>query len=714
MKRRRHGNCIFRAVASTANSPDSPALATRRKRRWPWVLGAIALALVLFIAIFDWNWFRGPLERYLSESSGRPVTVGYLDVELALPPRVIISDIAIGNAEWAGDEPLGILRELMFSVSLPSLFTNTIVLPHVRLTGGNVSLVRDKEGRANWQLRKKSDEPSTRTVDVRSLALIDASLLYRDAIQNIDAQARGESRADGPYEQRMTFGGKWRGNPFEGTLDIGNVLALHDLKEPFPLRLALRFARTSINAEGQVADIRNLSHIDAKVSVSGPSLGALYPTLPLALPETPPYRTAGRLVREGDVYSYTGFTGVIGNTDVAGDARYERHKPRPLLTATVKSRSLDLADLGPLVGLPPRTNASTPPVAPKATPTPAKAAPAQLPPGKVFPQNDFNVQKLNAMDADVQLTAATLKIPEQIPLENFSTHVKLNGGLLVLDPLNFGVAGGNLASTVTLDARSNPIAAKASIDLRRVRLGQLFPTIDTIKNTSTGSVGAQIRLAGRGNSIADMMATADGTMNFGMAGGRVSELGVWLVNLYGGQLIPLLFGGDRPTQIRCGAAAFTVDDGLATLGLFVFDTDESNITGTGTVDFREEKLDIMLEPRPKKAGILSLRGPVRIYGTFREVNFGVSGQTVGRGLSAVALGLLNPLLAMLPLIETGPGQNTDCQAVLATVSGAVKQSGKKVGDAPTAEEKASSPAPIVDLQKRTGPPAPIVDARAKK
>ena len=232
----------------------------------------------------------------------------------------------------------------------------------------------------------KSDEPSTRTVDVQSLALIDASLSYRDAIQNIDVQARGESRVDGLYEQRMTFGGKWRGNPFEGTADIGNVLSLRDLKEPFPLRLALRFARTSINAEGHVADIKNLGQVDAKVSISGPSLGALYPTLPLALPETPPYRATGRLVREGDVYTYTGFSGVIGNTDVAGDARYERRKPRPLLTATLKSRSLDLADLGPLVGLPPRTSASTPPVAPQGHPDTGESGAGKAAAGKGFPE----------------------------------------------------------------------------------------------------------------------------------------------------------------------------------------------------------------------------------------------------------------------------------------------------------------------------------------
>ena len=698
--------------------PDSTGTANSSKpraRRWPWLLGALAVLIVLFLAVFQWNWLRGPLERYLSENTGRPVTIGYLDVELALAPRIVISDIAIGNADWAGEEPLGILRELMVSVSLPSLFTSEIVLPHVRLTGGEVNLVRDKGGRANWQLRK-SDQPSTRTFDIQTLALLDASLSYRDAVQNIAVEARGETRVEGPYQSRVTFNGRWRGNPFDGSADLGDVLSLRETAEPFPLRLALRFGKTSVNAEGQVGNVRNLTQIDAKVSVSGPSLSALYPTLPVALPDTPPYRVTGRLVREGDAYTYTNFSGVIGNTDLAGDARYERKQPRPLLTATLKSRSLDLADLGPLVGLPRREGASVVPAPAAATgkPTPVKATPAKLPTGKVFPDNDFNREKLNVMDADVRLSAATLKIPEQVPLENFSTHLKLNNGVLVLDPLNFGFAGGNLVSTITLDARTNPIAAKVSIDLRRVRLERLFPTLETVKNTSTGSLGAQIRLAGRGNSIAAMMATADGTLNFGMAGGKVSELGIWLVNLHGGQLLPLLFGGDRPTQIRCGAAAFAVDDGLATLGLFVFDTEESNINGSGTINLGTEQLDITLEPRPKKAGILSFRGPVHIGGTFRDADFGLSSQTIGRGVGAIALAFVNPLLALIPLIETGPGQNADCQAALASVSGAVKQSGKKVSDAPTGDEKASSPAPIIDMRKRSGPPAPIVDVPAKQ
>jgi uncharacterized protein involved in outer membrane biogenesis len=679
------------------------------KHRWPWVLGAIAVALIIFIAIFDWNWFRGPLERYLSESSGRPVTIGVLDVKLARAPRIVLTDIEIGNAPWAGDAPLVSLRELVLSVSVPSLFTDEVVLPYLGLTDGQLNLVRDKNGLANWKLRK-SDEPSTRIFDVQSLTLNNARFSLRDAVQNIEVDASGVSRVDGPYQAHVTFSGRWRGTPFEGTADTGNVLALRESSEPFPIRASVRVARTSITAEGQVGDIRSFRRIDAKVSVSGPSLATLYPTLPLALPDTPPYRITGRLIRAGDAYTYEGFSGVIGSTDLAGDARYELRQPRPLLTATLKSRSLDLADLGPLVGLPPREGASAvPPAAGKSRPTPAK-----LPPGKVFPANDFNLEKLNAMDADVRLNAAALKIPQQVPLEDFYTHLKLKDGVLVLDPLNFGFAGGDIVATITLDARSNPIAAKAALDLRRVRLGQLFPTLEELKNTSTGSLGGQIRLAGRGNSIADMLATSDGTITAGMAGGRVSEIGVWLINLHGGKLLPLLFGGDRPTQIRCGAVGIDVKKGLGAVQVFVLDTDESRIDGSGSINLGTEQFDITLDPKPKKAGILSMRGPVHIYGTFRNADYGLSGQTIGRGIGVVALGILNPLLALIPLIETGPGQNADCQAVLAPVSGAIKQSGKKITDAPGADEKGSSPAPIIDMKKRSGSPAPIVDIPAKK
>jgi hypothetical protein len=323
------------------------------------------------------------------------------------------------------------------------------------------------------------------------------------------------------------------------------------------------------------------------------------------------------------------------------------------------------------------------------------------------------------MDADIRLAAVKLRFPGQVPLENFSTRARLESGTLTFDPLNFRFAGGEIAGKIVLDASKEPLAGSVAADFKRVKLSLLFPTIEPLKDSS-GSLGAQVRLNGRGNSVAALLGSSNGTVTAGMAGGRVSELAVWLVNLNGGELIPLLFGGDRPTPIRCAAAALDVKSGIGSVSTFVFDTEESRITGGGRVDFRNERVDVILRPEAKKPGVLSIRGPIHIQGPFRDLDFAVAPQSIARGLGAIALGLVNPVLALLPLFETGPGEDANCRTVLQPVSGAVRQSGKSVLDAPTAGEGGArdSRAPIVDVPTAKAserqPAAPIVDVPDRK
>jgi uncharacterized protein involved in outer membrane biogenesis len=609
-------------------------------------------------------------------------------------------------------------RELQFTVRLPSLLTSEIIVPYLRATDTDINFVRDALNRVNWKFGDP-DQPSKRGVNVRTLTLNDVRVNYRDLLYDMWADLHGFSRNEGPYETRIGFAGRWLNAPFEGTADTGSIVSLRGSDRPFPMRIVGKAGRTSVQAEGQVIDITRFRHIESDFAISGPSLATLYAPLRVALPETPPYRARGRLKRQGDVYSYENFQGRIGNSDVAGSGRYELRKPRPFLTADVRSKLADIADLGPVVGKddPARTNAA------QSTAGATTSPPRRAQSDSVFPQRDFNLEKLNAMDADVRIVADRLRLPEQIPLENFSTHARVEAGVLTLDPLKFGFAGGDIVGTVVLDARENPMAGRTDVNFKRVKLSQLFPTVERLKQ-SGGSLGAQVRLAGRGNSVADLVGTSNGTVTAGIAGGRVSELAVWLVNLNVGEVIPLLFGGDRPTRVRCGAVALDVKDGVGTISSFVFDTEESRIEGGGSVDLKNERLDITLRPEAKKPGLLSLRGPIRIYGPFRDANFAISSQSIARGAGAVALGVVNPLLALIPLIETGPGEDTDCRAVLEPVRGAIRQSGKSVKEAPVAGEKVSRPdgqAPIVDAPPGKGssnaerqPEAPIVDAKPGK
>ncbi|MDB5826599.1 MAG: rane assembly protein AsmA, partial [Variovorax sp.] len=79
-----------------------------------------------------------------------------------------------------------------------------------------------------------------------------------------------------------------------------------------------------------------------------------------------------------------------------------------------------------------------------------------------------------------------------------------------------------------------------------------------------------------------------------------------------------------------------------------------------------ESLDFVIKAQPKDMSILSLRTPLTIKGTFGSPKpFVEVTPLAGRGLAALALGAINPLLALAATIETGPGQDADCQGVLA-------------------------------------------------
>ena len=74
----------------------------------------------------------------------------------------------------------------------------------------------------------------------------------------------------------------------------------------------------------------------------------------------------------------------------------------------------------------------------------------------------------------------------------------------------------------------------------------------------------------------------------------------------------------------------------------------------------------MIRPQPKSKSILSIRTPLTVGGTFGSPSGGVeAGPLIGRGLAALALGAINPLLALAATVETGPGQDADCKDVLA-------------------------------------------------
>ena len=268
------------------------------------------------------------------------------------------------------------------------------------------------------------------------------------------------------------------------------------------------------------------------------------------------------------------------------------------------------------------------------------------------------------MNADVTYSALDIRHVKELPLDKGSVHVKLNQGVLRLEPLALGVAGGSLAGQITIDVNVVPAAFDTKFDLRAVQLNKLFPTIENTK-TSFGKVSGQVGLKGRGNSMAQMLGSASGDVAVLMGKGEISNILMEYLGLDGGEVIKFVLRGDRNVQLRCAAAAFEVKQGLMSSKVILLDTSDTVINGSGQISLANETLDIVLRPEPKDKSILSLRSPLKIGGTFAAPTAGPDKAALaGRVGLAIALGVINPLLALLATVETGPGQDADCSAAL--------------------------------------------------
>ena len=74
----------------------------RPSRRGSVILGATAVALVLLLVFWDWNWFKGPVERLVEMRTGREFDIGgRLDVDLGRVTTVSAGQLRLGNPDWS-------------------------------------------------------------------------------------------------------------------------------------------------------------------------------------------------------------------------------------------------------------------------------------------------------------------------------------------------------------------------------------------------------------------------------------------------------------------------------------------------------------------------------------------------------------------------------------------------------------------------------------
>jgi len=623
-----------------------PGSMTKPARVLAWTAAALfapLLLVVLLIAIFGWNWARAPIERMALERTGRELSIrGDLELRLAWPlPRVRAGSVSFANPPWAKEAQMVAADAVEIAVNLPQLLRRRIVIPEVRLERPVVYLEQAADGRRNWLLDLDQKDEGAR-VRIDRLTLDRGTLGYDDAAQKTSIRSELSTSGTGVT---FTAQGQYLGLPLKGGGSGGPVLGLRDETLPYALKTEFTVGRTGVQAEGTIASLLRFSAVDMRLALRGDSLAQLYPLFGIAFPETRAYTTSGHLMRSANIWRYEKFSGRIGASDIRGNLMVETGGKRPALKADLASQVLDIEDLGPMIGARPGSVAQ------------AKQDPAR---GHVLPDIPFDTARWGSVDAEVTLTAATIRRANDLPIEALATRLSLRDSVLKLDPLDFGVAGGRLDAAVTLDGRRNPIRASAQVKARKILLSKLLPAAGE-GAASLGQVNGEFNLTGSGNSVGKMLASSNGKVGLVVAGGEISKLMLEKAGLRLWEILELKLSGDRLVKLRCGVADFDVKSGVMQVGALVVDTEITTILGKGSIDLGSEKLDLTLVPRTKKTSITSLRSPIYVRGTLADPDVQVDmGSVAARGLGAIALSMVNPLLLLVPLIDAGPGKDSDC------------------------------------------------------
>ena len=682
--------------------------------RWvKWSLGVVGgliatllLAVVVFVLVFDWNWARGPITRAIETATDRQATIGNIDGEWSLRPRIAFDDIHFANAAWGDEAEMVSAERVEIVIDLLELLRGRVVLPEIALTRPKVVLERQEDGTSNWTFGAKQAADAVTPENrfevplIGRLTIEDGTLVYRDAASGLELDGEIStavgSGGEGKTQVRLAANGHLKEEPFTLRVTGGSLLMLRETDQPYPLTVELDAGPSHARVAGSLQDPIKMEGLDLAVRLTGPNLARLSRLTGVPLPLTPVYDVEAQLYLEEGLWILRDMKGTMGHSDLAGSLKIDTRGERPYLEADLTSDTLDYRDVGSLIGVGPRPTGATDPgdgeekqgargdktkVASGTATKPADDAAAEKPSTdsaaqsgssaageqqqrRVLPDAPLAVEQVRNTDAVVKFRGKQVVAPN-VPLSGVALDLQMRDGILRIQPLSVGVAGGKTVAEIKIDATGEMVQTEYDVRLQGYELGR-FLSDAGLKDAGRGKIYGRILLEGPGDTLQKSLANANGNIRLVMYGGEISTVAMEIAGIDIFEGLGLLAGGDKPTVIRCMAADMPVKSGTIETNFFVFDTEDSTVTLDGTASLAAERLDMRMRAHPKDVSALTLRTPITITGPFARPNIGVNaGPLAARAAGAVALGtLLTPLAALLAFIEPGLEKDNDCAQLL--------------------------------------------------
>ena len=467
--------------------------------------------------------------------------------------------------------------------------------------------------------------------------------------------------------------GKYDGSPFSLRFRGDPLLAARDPDRPYALELTSDVVDSRIQIRGSILRPLALKGLDLKLGLKGPNPSRLSRLVGLPLPDLPSYSISGDLNFRNDRWAFNNIVGDVGDSDLGGRLAVDISSRPPHLTGKLHSDSLDLADIGVLAGVEPETAEDD------GNESSSSGGDGDR---SVLPDQPLVTSAWQKVSADVRYRGKAVRAAD-IPLSNVLIDFELENGRASFEPVGFGVGDGRVDFNLDIDSRPTPPEGTLQLEVQAVNLSKALESWKVAKD-SVGTVGGQGKFWLTGNSIAELFGSADGGMVMLMTQGKLDALLVELAGLDAAESFLTWLGGEDTIPIDCAYVDLKTRDGAAKIDTLAVDTTDTSFTGTGSVNFDSERLDITIFAHPKDVSALAASTPLHLGGTFNNPEPGLESEdlTMQIASSAALAAVATPVAALLPLLDLGTGDELPyCDGLASRSADAIKDNSRAQDEA---------------------------------
>ncbi len=634
----------------------------------------VVVAGALFVSIWaceraGWPFLEGPAARWLSSRVQRDVSLNRQEssgfqLKLWGAVDLQVKSLEVAQADWSTRGPMLVATSLHARLGYRDLFNtrNGGPLRLEKLSADTVQLdlERRSSNQANWMLRDRAHEldlkPFFESVAFGSLEIGRGTLTINDAVKHLTLQSEFKFLQNDLTPAALSESGgivasgkgRLRDFPLTFTLTTGSTHVLWKRDRGgsvVPFNLLARVGDAKLDLQGRLIDPLGRRELQGSYVLGGASLAVVGLPLGVTLPTTRVFTMKGRLAVRDSLWSTVVDLATIGRSRLSGEFQFDNGVEHlPVLLGRLRGTVLWLEDLGPAIGMP------------------IEKSPPKTRDARVLPQRQFNFRALGLMNANVlveldRLESGSTLLKAVAPLR---ARILLRDSVLELAEIDAHLAQGRVRGNVRIDGKTTKaqwqvhlLASKIELvdwvrQERPVRADKSLPPF------LSGRMAARIDLKGAGRSTAEMLATSDGKILVQLTRGTISHLAVELAGIDVAQALGVWIKGDDSLPITCGVADLEVKAGVARPKIMLLDTKDSTLWLEGSVSLADEKINLEMKVNPKDFSPLALRAPLQVNGHFSAPQVSLQkAPVVGKILSAIALGFVSPLAALLPLIDIG-------------------------------------------------------------